>query len=93
MCKKNFKVPHIGFNEIKKKSNSIIFKNINNFSSFYFNHSFGIKKIKDNSITSSVFNGENIICSFEKNNIFGVQFHPEKSQNNGLKLLNNFLKI
>ena len=96
---KNFKLrlPHIGWNEIKiTRKNSALFKGME-IPSFYFVHSYFVSfegtSNKEEYVTSSVDYGADITASFEKENIFAVQFHPEKSQQDGIKLLENFLKI
>jgi len=86
----NLKIPHIGFNQVKASSKSKLFKGIDDNSDFYFVHSYRIKKIEE-SINSRCFYGEEFVSSFEKENITGVQFHPELSQQNGIKLLSNFI--
>jgi len=89
--KQNF---HIGFNQVTYDNNSILFKNIKQKEDFYFVHSFRAKpKNKPKMKVSYSTFGEKFISSFEHENIFGTQFHPEKSQYSGLKLLQNFLKI
>jgi glutamine amidotransferase len=86
------KIPHVGFNQVEIKSNSILFKNIKNNSDFYFTHSY--KVTSSASINSSLCNyGDNFIAAFEHSNIYGTQFHPELSQNNGLQLLRNFVNF
>ena len=83
---------HIGYNQVMKPKETILFKGVAQNSDFYFVHSFRAKykeKLKYN-ISTSVY-GEKFISSFENNNIFGTQFHPEKSQINGLNLIKNFL--
>lgn len=90
---KNLKIPHIGFNEIKFDSKNKLFKGLKNNSDFYFVHSFKMKvdELKNNiSITKY---GISFLSSFHRDNIFGTQFHPEKSQGNGLKLLQNFISL
>ena len=85
------KVPHMGWNivEIKKKD-SRIFSEIKSGQSFYFVHSYH-SVVQDESIISSVTDyGIKIVSSIEKDNVFGFQFHPEKSSTLGLKLLENF---
>lgn len=84
------KIPHVGFNNVYYPDNSTLYKGIKMNSDFYFVHSYKMKtnKIKGIGYTS---NGENFVASFEQGNIFGTQFHPEKSQTNGLLLLNNFI--
>ncbi|MDC1053074.1 imidazole glycerol phosphate synthase subunit HisH [Candidatus Pelagibacter sp.] len=89
-----FNLPHIGFNTIKISStDSFFFKNIEQNSDFYFVHSYKMNKenLKNNYATCTY--GQNFLAAFNKENIFGTQFHPEKSQSNGLKLLINFLKF
>jgi glutamine amidotransferase len=86
----SFKVPHVGFNQVIKNTNSKLFQNICDQSDFYFTHSF--KVTSDENINQSMCNyGQNFIASFEFENIYATQFHPELSQNNGLQLLKNFL--
>jgi imidazole glycerol-phosphate synthase subunit HisH len=84
------KIPHVGFNNVYYPENSTLYKGIKMNSDFYFVHSYKMKtnKIKGIGYTS---NGENFVASFEQGNIFGTQFHPEKSQTNGLLLLKNFI--
>jgi glutamine amidotransferase len=85
-----FKVPHVGFNQVDSNVESILYKGLNNLSDFYFVHSFKMQS-KNNICQSTCLYGSNFIASFEVNNIFGVQFHPELSQKNGLTLLENFI--
>ena len=88
-----FKLPHIGWNEITITKDSSIFKNIDNKSHMYFVHSYEFIP-EDNSVISSTTDySTNIVCSVEKDNIFGTQFHPEKSDKLGLKLIENFISI
>jgi imidazole glycerol-phosphate synthase subunit HisH len=85
------KIPHVGFNQVKKNKKSKLFDEINNLSDFYFVHSYQITS--DNDINQSLCEyGDNFIASYEVDNIAGVQFHPELSQTNGLKLIKNFLE-
>lgn len=89
----NLKVPHMGWNEIKIQGNNMLLDKIEDKTFFYFVHSFYVVP-DDNSIISATtdygIDFTSIIC---KDNIFAVQFHPEKSQTAGLKLLENFGKI
>jgi glutamine amidotransferase len=90
----NLKIPHVGFNRVNFKKEDILFKNFNKeFADFYFVHSYRLKKTSNDIMTSQCFYGEDFVSSFNLNNIFGTQFHPEKSQGNGLIVLNNFLKF
>ena len=89
----NFKLPHIGWNEVFFKKNNIIFNNIPNNSDFYFIHSYKFMcEDKLNEIAISNF-CENFTSAVIKNNIYGVQFHPEKSLKLGIELIKNFLGI
>ncbi len=89
----NFKIPHVGFNQVNNEKNSILFKGISNNSDFYFNHSYYIPlktyKISNFSTTNYI---NNFISSIEYDNVFATQFHPEKSQSNGQILLKNFME-
>ncbi len=90
------KVPHVGFNSIKiNNMNSILYKGIKNFSDFYFVHSYKLSFPNENyrseNIATCLYEKE-FIASIEKDNVFGTQFHPEKSQINGLKIIKNFLE-
>lgn len=88
----NLKIPHVGFNQVSKNVDSILFQEIKNDSDFYFTHSF--KVLSSENINQSVCNyGQNFISAFEIDNIYATQFHPELSQKNGLQILNNFLKF
>jgi glutamine amidotransferase len=88
------RLPHIGFNSVRsKKANQDIFENIDENSDFYFIHKFHFKCIDDSNILGVTEYGGEFVSAIKKENIFGVQFHPEKSQSNGLILLNNFIKI
>jgi len=88
----NVKVPHIGFESIETTKKSILYKDIRNHSDFYFVHSFSMENIYDEITSTYNIGNTSIVASIEKDNIFGVQFHPEKSQDNGLRLLKNFLQ-
>tara|TARA_B110000238_G_C15947133_1_gene361578 strand:- start:155 stop:766 length:612 start_codon:yes stop_codon:yes gene_type:complete len=88
----NLQIPHIGWNHINLTKN-IITKDIPQNSDFYFLHSFSIDKIDKNYIIGVADYGVNIVSIVNKENIFGTQFHPEKSSKNGKILLKNFLEI
>lgn len=88
----DMKIPHIGFNEVVAPNYSILYKGINNHSDFYFIHSYRMKSEKTEGIANCNY-GEDFVASFEDGNVFGTQFHPEKSQTNGLTLLKNFLSF
>ena len=88
-----FKLPHIGWNEIIITKESNIFKNIENKSHMYFIHSYEFIPNEKNVISSITDYSTNIVCSVEKDNIFGTQFHPEKSDKLGLQFIENFISI
>jgi glutamine amidotransferase len=88
-----FKLPHIGWNELNIMKDSKIFKNIKNKSHMYFVHSYEFIPEDKDVISATTDYSSNIVCSVEKENIFGTQFHPEKSDKEGLKLIDNFLNL
>ena len=88
-----YKLPHIGWNQINIINNSKIFKNIENNSHMYFVHSYEFIPNDKNVITATTDYSSKVVCSVEKENILGTQFHPEKSDKAGLTLIENFIKI
>ncbi len=89
---KNILLPHMGWNDIKVSTKSELFNNIENFE-FYFLHSY-YYQIEDNkNILATSEYGQVFNSVIYKENIFGTQFHPEKSHENGIKILKNFLEI
>ena len=88
-----FKLPHMGWNEIFIKKKSNLFKNINDKSHMYFVHSFEFLPNEEQYVTSTINYSKEIVSSLEKNNIFGTQFHPEKSDKDGLKIIENFITL
>ena len=88
-----FKLPHIGWNEINIVKDSKIFKDIDNNSHMYFVHSYEFVPEDRNVISATTDYSSNIVCSVEKENIFGTQFHPEKSDKIGLKIIDNFINL
>tara|TARA_B100000989_G_scaffold264667_1_gene217178 strand:- start:410 stop:1036 length:627 start_codon:yes stop_codon:yes gene_type:complete len=88
-----YKLPHIGWNQINILKDSKIFKDIENHSHMYFVHSYEFLP-NDKTVVSATTNySSDIVCSVEKENIFGTQFHPEKSDKIGLKIIDNFMNI
>ena len=88
-----YKLPHIGWNQINIIKQSKIFENIENNAHMYFVHSYEFLPDDKNVISATTDYSSNIVCSVEKENIFGTQFHPEKSDKIGLKIINNFINI
>lgn len=93
--KSKLKIPHMGWNTIvkSKRSNNKLLKGIKDNSYFYFVHSYYVKPEKNEYNLAKCKYGQNFTCVASKNNIFGVQFHPEKSSDLGLKILKNFSKM
>ena len=88
-----FKLPHIGWNEINIQKESKIFKDIVNKSHMYFVHSYEFVPEDKSVISATTDYSSKIVCAVEKDNLFGTQFHPEKSDKIGLKIIENFMKI
>ncbi len=88
-----YKLPHIGWNQINIVKDSKIFKDVENNSHMYFVHSYEFIPEDKNVISATTDYSSNIVCSVEKENIFGTQFHPEKSDKIGLKIIENFMRL
>jgi len=84
------RVPHIGWNEVSWTAPSALNQQLEQNGHFYFNHSYCMQAPAD-VVTATTDVGVPIVSAVQKDNIWGVQFHPEKSQNNGRRLLRNFL--
>jgi glutamine amidotransferase len=88
------KIPHMGWNRIKiLKRDSRLFEDVYDGESFYFVHSYHTVCRDRKIISSTTDYGVDIVSSIELKNIYGLQFHPEKSSRSGLKILRNFVKI
>ena len=90
---KNLKLPHMGWNNIRINQKSKLFSGIENESHFYFVHSFVFDVENNEFVTATAHHSTEIVSAVEKDNIFGTQFHPEKSQAKGIKVLENFINI
>jgi len=88
-----YKLPHIGWNEIEIQKESKIFKDVKNKSHMYFVHSYEFIPEDKSVISATADYSSKIVCAVEKDNLFGTQFHPEKSDKIGLKIIDNFLKL
>ena len=88
-----FKLPHIGWNEIEIVKQSKIFKDIANKSHMYFVHSYEFIPNDKSVISATTDYSSKIVCSVERDNLFGTQFHPEKSDKTGLKIIENFINL
>lgn len=88
--KDGYRLPHIGWNEVSIKLRNPLFENINDNGSFYFVHSYRFQ-CDDEYVIATTNYAQNINAVVQKGNVFGVQFHPERSQRKGLYLINNFI--
>lgn len=85
------KIPHMGWNNVKPQNESNLFANLESEPRYYFTHSYYVNNIKDEQVIGVSHYGNDFICAVNSENIFGVQFHPEKSHKFGLQLFKNFL--
>ena len=88
-----YKLPHIGWNQINIVKDSKIFKDVENNSHMYFVHSYEFIPEDKDVISATTDYSSKVVCSVEKDNILGTQFHPEKSDKIGLKIIKNFINI
>lgn len=87
------KIPHLGWNSIEVSRSNSLFEGIDEEEGFYFLHSYYFECNNEADVLSKTFYGKSFASSVNNNNIYGVQFHPEKSHSNGVQLLHNFAKI
>lgn len=86
-------LPHMGWNDVKPHEDSPLFKGLENDARFYFLHSFYFDCHEESAAMASASYGQNFVCAVSEGNVFGVQFHPEKSHHYGTTLLKNFAEI
>ncbi len=87
------KIPHLGWNSIKVSKANTLFNSIDEDQGFYFLHSYYFDCQTPDDILSTTFYGKDFASSVNHQNIYGVQFHPEKSHGNGINLLKNFANL
>lgn len=87
------KIPHMGWNNLSIRSNETLLKGISQENFFYFVHSYFVSCENDTDILAETEYGHKFVSSFQKENIFGCQFHPEKSHDMGLLILKNFAEM
>jgi imidazole glycerol-phosphate synthase subunit HisH len=85
----NYAVPHVGWNDVGQKEEDVLFSRISGSPNFYFDHSYHYQ-CDPAFVTAECDYGNRVTAAINKENIYGVQFHPEKSQNNGLRLFRGF---
>jgi glutamine amidotransferase len=90
-AKSDLKIPHMGWNTVKQVSEHPLWHNINDNSRFYSVHSYYVKAADASVVSGATNYGIDFTCAIAKDNMFAVQFHPEKSQHDGLQLLTNFV--
>jgi imidazole glycerol-phosphate synthase subunit HisH len=89
---KNLNIPHVGWNNVTYRKRNELYKDVEDNHDFYFVHSYHLKTTED--VVSSTTNyGIDFISSIKKDNIYAFQFHPEKSQTSGLKIIKNFINV
>ena len=88
-----YRVPHMGWNNLAKLSDNLLIKNIPKDHRFYFVHSYFVNLKNENEVVSYTNYGNNFPAIINRDNIFGVQFHPEKSYKYGKTILNNFINL
>ncbi len=88
----NLKIPHVGFDTVTITKKNKLFDGLDSRADFYFTHSYRMAYTDQLYVTGTCSHGEQFIAAFAKEHICGTQFHPEKSQTNGLVLLKNFIE-
>ena len=91
--KQRYKIPHMGWNSIHIKKHSLLMRNIPELSEFYFVHSYHLQSNDKSDILNETVYEITFPSAIEKDNIFGVQYHPEKSHDAGAQLLKNFVEL
>lgn len=86
-------IPHVGWNEVKNVNNNNLLVGLETINDFYFVHSYVFNTHKNSNIGGITTYENDFVSCVQKNNIYGVQFHPEKSQKAGQLLINNFMNI
>lgn len=86
------KIPHTGWNQLEVQNDSCLFNGINSGMYAYFNHSYYCEVWDSSDVMATTDYGIKYVCAVQRENVFGVQFHPEKSQAVGLRILKNFLE-
>jgi glutamine amidotransferase len=93
ILKQKPKLPHLGWNSIEIIKENRLLYNIDPVFGFYFLHSFYLECDDPNDVLATTFYGSSFVSAVQRKNIFGIQFHPEKSHRNGVNLLHNFAKL
>jgi imidazole glycerol-phosphate synthase subunit HisH len=86
-------IPHMGWNDVRPLKDNNLFKGLGEGSRFYFLHSYYVRCDKSEDALAVTTYGEEFVCAINHKNIYGVQFHPEKSHRHGIRLLKNFSEL
>ncbi len=89
----NLKIPHMGWNFVNLKQKNALIENLDAESKFYFVHSYYVECTDPNNVLATTFYGKDFHSIINDDNIFGAQFHPEKSHKFGMQILSNFSKV
>ena len=92
VVEQGFKIPHMGWNSIKFNKPHPLFADISADDHFYFVHSYEFKAFSKNEVLATTDHSKEIVAAIAKDNIVGLQFHPEKSHINGKRIIHNFLE-
>jgi len=87
------KIPHTGWNQVRVKKDALLFNQVDDGAYVYFNHSYYCQASNYADVIAEVDYGIRYACAVRRENVFGVQFHPEKSQAVGLRILKNFVEV
>lgn len=87
------KIPHVGFDTVEPRAGSHLFAGLGKRVDFYFTHSYRMQCLGEGAVAARCWHGEPFVAAIEQGHIAATQFHPEKSQANGLRLLRNFLEL
>jgi imidazole glycerol-phosphate synthase subunit HisH len=90
---RRFKLPHVGWTRVARRPTSVLFEGIDDETEFYFVHSYAARVANDDLVVAETEYGSRFPSAIEVGNLFGVQFHPEKSRDSGARLLRNFLAV
>lgn len=93
MSNQDLRVPHVGWNSVFQRQVCPIFRSVNSPTDFYFSHSFVLSCESKNVVSSTCSYGQEFVSSVSHENIFGTQFHPEKSSKAGRQILKNFCEL
>ena len=90
---KNFRLPHMGWNSVEINKNDPLLNNLENKQYFYFCHSYYFDCLNKEDILAETNYGHDFASIVKNENVYGIQFHPEKSHDSGIKILENFAKL